>query len=243
MRDQSKTNSGLRKEPLLRSVFINYRRNDTEGEAGRLFDELVQRFNPESVFMDVAAIEPGRDFRKAIDESVASCSVLLAMIGQEWLNSKDVHGHRRLEVGSDFVRIELASALRRDIPVIPVLVRGAKMPSAEQLPDDLKELAYRNAIELSHARWRSDVQVLLDALGPYLDVPAAAIAETPAPLTTPVMTEALNSIPAASLDRIGKALAGHIGPVAEIIVKRAAKKSATVADLCALAAFLKTCAP
>jgi hypothetical protein len=81
--------------------------------------------------MDVSAIEPGRDFRKAIDESVSSCSVLLAMVGQEWLSTKDAQGRRRLQDANDFVRIELASALRRDIPVVPVLVRGAKMPTPE----------------------------------------------------------------------------------------------------------------
>lgn len=127
--------------------------------------------------MDVAAIEPGRDFRKAIDQSVATCSVLLAIIGHEWLEVKDTAGNRRLDDPNDFVRIELASALRRDIPVIPVLVRGAKMPRPDQLPEELKELAYRNAVVLNHVRWKSDVQVLLQALRPYIDVP-----QTPVPL-------------------------------------------------------------
>jgi hypothetical protein len=213
----------------------------------------VQQFDPESVFMDVAAIEPGRDFRKAIDESVATCSVLLAMIGQNWLNSKDAHGHRRLEADSDFVRIELASALQRDIPVIPVLVRGAKMPAAALLPDDLKELSYRNAIELSHARWRSDVEVLLQALRPYLNAPVAAGAPAPpAAPAEPLTTQAASDIPSASIDRVTRSLAGYIGPVAEVIVKRAAKRSATLAELCTVvameidsdkerAAFLKAC--
>jgi hypothetical protein len=155
----------------LRSIFVNYRRTDAEGEAGRLFDELTLQFSSERVFMDVAAIEPGRDFRKAIDESVAACSILLAVIGQEWLGSKDDAGRRRLENPNDFVRMELASALQRDIPVVPVLVRGAKMPHADQLPDVLKELAYRNAMELTHVRWKSDVQVLIQALRPHMDVP------------------------------------------------------------------------
>ena len=123
--------------------------------------------------MDVTTIEPGRDFRKAIDESVATCSVLLAMIGQEWLEVRDSRGGRRLDDANDFVRIEVASALRRDIPVVPVLVRGAKMPQAVELPDDLKDLAYRNAVELTHARWRSDVEVLLRALQPYLEASSA----------------------------------------------------------------------
>jgi hypothetical protein len=88
--------------------------------------------------MDVSAIEAGRDFRKAIEEGVTKCGVLLVVMGPEWLNAKNETGARRLDDPADFVRIETASALRRDIPVIPVLVRGASMPTAEQLPEDLK---------------------------------------------------------------------------------------------------------
>ena len=79
-------------------------------------------------------------------------------MGPEWLTAKDESGNRRLDDLTDFVRIETASALRRDIPVIPVLVRGAAMPRAEQLPDELKDLAYRNATELTHPRWKSDMR-------------------------------------------------------------------------------------
>ena len=84
--------------------------------------------------MDVAAIGVGRDFRRAIDESVASCGVLLALIGPAWLDERNENGERRLDDPGDFVRVETASALKRDIPVIPVLVRGAKMPRRDQLP-------------------------------------------------------------------------------------------------------------
>lgn len=193
--------------------------------------------------MDVAAIEPGRDFRKAIDQSVATCSVLLAMIGQEWLSSKDSQGTRRLDDANDFVRIELASALRRDIPVVPVLVRGAKMPRVEQLPDDLKELAYRNAVELTHARWKSDVQALLQALGPYLDEYADASNErggkearaaqnqeqTAKPMAGPAGD--VSKFDATTIERISNTLAAYIGPISEIIVKRAAKYSSSIEDL------------
>jgi hypothetical protein len=154
----------------LRSIFISYRRNDTEGEAGRLFDDLVSEFGENSVFMDVAAIEAGRDFRKVIDESVSTCGVLLAIVGKNWVDAKDENGNRRLDDPSDFVRLETASALRRDIPVIPVLVRGAKMPRPEELPDDLLDLAYRNCVELTHARWASDLQLLMEALRRQLKV-------------------------------------------------------------------------
>jgi hypothetical protein len=151
-------------------IFISYRRDDSEGEAGRLFADLVNRFGEASVFMDVAGIGPGRDFRKAIDESLAACDVLLAIIGRDWIDAKNDEQRRRLDDANDFVRIETASALKREIPVIPVLVRGAKMPRAEQLPGDLRELAYRHGVELTHARWGTDLQALIEGLGGEIPV-------------------------------------------------------------------------
>ncbi|MGA9717512.1 MAG: toll/interleukin-1 receptor domain-containing protein [Acidobacteriaceae bacterium] len=234
---------------LVRSVFVSYRRKDSEGESGRLFDDLTSHFGSESVFMDVSAIEPGRDFRKAIDQSVTTCSVLLAIIGQEWLELKDAGGRRRLEDPNDFVRLELASALRRDIPVIPVLVRGAKMPEMDRLPPDLQELAYRNAVELTHARWKSDVQLLIRALRPYLDVhpdaprrgeeagqrsnasPPAERPTTPVPLSRVDTAVAVPFSQPDALERICRELSSYIGPVAEVIVKRAARKCSTAEDL------------
>src|SRR5215470_3010070 len=94
----------------MRSIFISYRREDAEGEAGRLFDDLTGVFGEHSVFMDVAGIQMGRDFRKAIDESVATCGVLLAVIGRQWVEAKDETGRRRLDNPLDFVRLETASA-------------------------------------------------------------------------------------------------------------------------------------
>jgi hypothetical protein len=234
----------------LRSIFINYRRNDSEGEAGRLFDDLVSHFSDESVFMDVAAIEPGRDFRKAIDQSIANCDALLALIGLEWLEAKNATGERRLDDPNDFVRIELASALRRDIPVIPVLVRGAKMPHVDQLPEDLKELAYRNAVELTHPRWKSDVQVLIRALRAFMDAPPVGGAEGEKPPEkpgdAPPVTHAsgggasfaavTSTIDAQTMERISKELAAYIGPIAEVVVKRAAKRCTSTRDLCDLVA-------
>jgi hypothetical protein len=186
--------------------------------------------------MDVDAIQPGRDFRKAINESIHKCSVLLAILGPGWLESKNALGQKRLEDESDFVRREIASALQLDIPVVPVLVRGAKMPSAEQLPQDLRELAYRNAVELAHARWKSDLHVLIRALKPYLDQGG----DSPAPGST----RPVQAAPAASttamekevLDRVSRELAAFIGPIAEVVVKRAAKRCTSLADLCAIVA-------
>ncbi len=170
----------------MRAIFISYRRDDTEGHAGRLFEDLCDRFGKGAVFMDVAGIEPGRDFRRAIEQQVASCGVLLAMIGKNWLTVADAKGKRRLDDPSDFVRLETAGALKRDIPVIPVLVHQAEMPRAEDLPDDLKDLAFRNGVELNHARWASDVQLLIAALLPYVDAaPAVAVPAPPPPQPAP----------------------------------------------------------
>lgn len=151
-----------------RAIFISYRRDDTEGEAGRLFDDLTRAFGEKSVFMDVTDIKPGLDFRKVIDDNVASCGVLLAVIGPAWANITNSSGERRLDDPNDFVRLEIASALARDIAVIPVLVHSAQMPHPDQLPDNLKDLAYRNSVEITHTRWNSDVQLLIEALGQYV---------------------------------------------------------------------------
>jgi TonB family protein len=236
----------------LRGIFVSYRRSDSQGEAGRLFDDLVKHFGEDSVFMDVAAIEAGRDFRKAIEEGVTQCGVLLVVIGLEWLSAKDERGVLRLSDPSDFVRIETASALKRDIPVIPVLVRGAKMPSAEQLPDDLKDLAFRNGIELTHARWRSDIQLLLEALRRLLGEvspaatsgrPSEPLASTqpgasPRELQAPAELEGGTSarVDPESIRRVTRELALRIGPIADIVVKRAASRCSSLEDLYLMAA-------
>lgn len=127
--------------------------------------------------MDVAGINPGIDFRKAIDENVATCGVLLAMIGPGWTTITNGSGQRRLDDVNDFVRLEVASALARNIAVIPVLVHEAKMPRPDQLPDNLKDLAYRNSVEITHTRWNSDVQLLTKALSQYAASSSAASSE------------------------------------------------------------------
>jgi len=180
-----------------RAIFISYRRDDSEGEAGRLFDDLVRAYGDDTVFMDVAGIQPGLDFRKAIDANVSGCGVLLAMIGPTWTSVADASGNRRLDNPSDFVRLEIAAALARSIPVIPVLVHSAKMPSQDQLPDDLKDLAFRNSVEITHARWNSDVALLIGALKSYVSVNTASQAET-VHATVPVQLPAPQPSPSES---------------------------------------------
>lgn len=154
-----------------RPIFLSYRRDDTEGEAGRLYDDLARTFGEHCIFMDVVGISPGVDFRKVIDENVSQCGVLLALIGPTWATISGDDGKRRLENPNDFVRLEIATALKRDIAVIPVLVHGAHMPHQEQLPDALQDLAFRNSVEITHARWNSDVQLLMNALQAYVAAP------------------------------------------------------------------------
>jgi hypothetical protein len=177
----------LKSNDAMRAIFISYRRDDAEGHAGRLFQDLCESFGKDAVFMDVSGIEPGLDFRRAIDQQISSCGVLLAVIGKNWLNATDAAGRRRLDDPQDFVRLETATALRRGIPVVPVLVHEAQMPQADQLPEDLKDLAFRNAVELSHTRWDSDVELLVRALRRHVEEPgsAATTASVPAAADRP----------------------------------------------------------
>jgi len=150
--------------PSLR-IFLNYRREDASGHAGRLYDALSERFGAGNVFMDVDAIEPGLDFSEVVSDRVEDCDVLIAMIGKKWLDVSDSRGRNRLDRVDDFVRVELRAGLEREgTRVIPVLVQGAEMPSVEDLPEDLHKLAYRNAVELRDTSWTSDVARLERAL-------------------------------------------------------------------------------
>jgi hypothetical protein len=143
-------------------IFINYRREDTAGHAGRLYDALAARFGDDHVFMDIDAIDPGEDFTQVVEQSVGSCDVLLALIGRTWTSTVDREGRRRLDKPNDWVRVEIQTALDRpDTRVIPTLVQGAEMPSSDDLPPPLQKLSHRNAFEIRDNRWRSDVQRLI----------------------------------------------------------------------------------
>jgi len=152
------------------TVFISYRRENTAGEARALFNDLVARLGEDSVFMDVDSIALGRDFRSVLQETTASCDLMLVLIGRNWADAKDEVGRVRLENPADYVRLEIEAALKRDIAVTPVLVQGAHMPGPEDLPAEIRDLAYRNGFELSHNRWESDVGEMARRLD--LGVPA-----------------------------------------------------------------------
>lgn len=144
-------------------VFISYRRQDSQSAAGRLADHLKEHLRA-PVFRDVETIEPGVDFVEAIERALASCAVMLVVIGPRWLSATDAAGRRRLDDPNDYTRLEVGTALKRNVRVIPVLVEGAVMPDAEGLPEELKPLARRNAIELSDKRWEYDVSQLVETV-------------------------------------------------------------------------------
>jgi hypothetical protein len=145
-------------------IFISYRRSDSAMAAGRLYDHLSNHFSDHLLFMDIDTIEPGEDFVEVLQNAVGSCQALVAVIGPEWLSSTDQAGQRRLDDPNDFVRLEIAAALERNIRVIPVLVDGASMPTLQDLPDVLAKLARRNALFISNERFRYDIGKLIATL-------------------------------------------------------------------------------
>jgi hypothetical protein len=145
-------------------IFISYRREDSAGYAGRIYDRLVQHFGPDQIFMDVDNIRPGMDFVEAIEGAVGSCDVLVALVGKQWATITDDRGEKRLNNPNDFVRLEVKTALDRNILVIPTLVHGAGMPRQQDLPPELEKFTRRNAFEISNTRFHEDLTRLTNEL-------------------------------------------------------------------------------
>lgn len=171
---------------MVERIFISYRRDDSAGHAGRVFDRLKADFGGDVLFMDVDAIPLGSNFVRVLRDEVAKCSVLLAIIGPGWLDARDADGERRLDNSNDFVRVEIATALARDIPVIPILLDGARIPKPSLLPSDLAELSQRNGLDVRHASFHADMDKLVKGL-------RATGALVPPPLpSSPSAKEAFN---------------------------------------------------
>jgi len=186
---EKKNNTGA---VMPEQIFISYRRDDAAYVTGHINDLLRKEFGDESVFTDVDNIALGVDFRAVLDQTVSQCQVLLAVIGSGWLSAADREGKLRLQDPADFVRIEIESALKRNIPVIPLLVSGAKMPAAEDLPESLKGLAFRNGIQIRPAPdFGVDIARLIKNLRTHFDSrrtdePDSPIPLEPRPAETPV---------------------------------------------------------
>lgn len=139
-----------------RSIFLSYRRGDSQAIAGRLADDLGAAFGPERILFDRDLPDPGLPYADAVDQTLAGCAAVVVVIGPAF--------RARLQDPRDFVRQEIARGLASGLPVLPVLVNGAAMPAAAELPDDLTGLAFRQALAIDTGRWRSDVAALVEAL-------------------------------------------------------------------------------
>lgn len=147
-----------------RLIFLSYRRQDSSGHAGRLHDRLAAHFGSNQVFMDVDNIDPGEDFIEVIRNSVWASEVLLLVIGPQWASVTSKDGGRRLDDPNDFVRLEVASARERKIRLVPVLVGGARMPDARDLPHALRPIARLHAAEVTDVRFHADAAKLIEAI-------------------------------------------------------------------------------
>ncbi len=149
-------------------VFISYRRDDAAGEAGRLADHLLKRFGADRVFLDIETIESGDDFVQVLQRSLQETAAVLVVIGRQWVDIRNAAGKRRLDDPADFVRQEVEAALGRGVPVVPVLVQGAPLPRAEDLPTPLAPLVTRQTATLDHAEFHADAERLCDRLAPLI---------------------------------------------------------------------------
>jgi TIR domain len=163
-------------------LFISYRRQDAAAYAGRLRSDLAARYGDQHVFFDLANLEPGSDWTSSLHQAVADCDSMLVVMGPQWLSARDPSGRRRIDSADDFIRSEVAAALRLDKRVVPVLVGGATMPRAEELPEDVRGLAMRNALQLDDQRWHDDLEYLYFALDPLMGKAPRAAAGRTAPM-------------------------------------------------------------
>ncbi|MBX9637125.1 MAG: SUMF1/EgtB/PvdO family nonheme iron enzyme [Nitrosomonas sp.] len=156
-------------------IFINYRRDDSSGYAGRLHDRLADHFGHDQLFMDIDQIEPGEDFVEVIQEKLKAVQVAVVLIGKHWLDIADANGQRRLDNPDDWVRLEIVTLLERKIRVIPILIGRANAPNSSQLPECLASLARRQAHEISDHRFHSDVDKLIQVLEKALSAKATLV--------------------------------------------------------------------
>lgn len=158
------------------SIFISYRRSDSNDVTGRIYDRLSNHFGRDIVFKDVDSIPSGVDFRTYLNQGAGNCRVLIAVIGSTWLTVSDAHGKRRLDDPDDWVRAEIEIALRRGIPVIPLLVGGASPPGVEELPEALKQLSYQNAAQSRpDPDFHKDLDRLIQRLEEIVGIPESLV--------------------------------------------------------------------
>lgn len=173
-------------------IVVSYRRADS-AMSGRIFDRLVERFGQNSLFIDIDNIPFGGDFRKHIADALTSSDLLVAVIGRDWLGRRE-NAPARIMNAADPVRVEIETAMRSSVPILPVLIDGAMMPDPEQLPDSIKEFAFLNALEIESGRdFKVHIQRLFGAVAQLLGgkvaaeevapgTPVGLLSPTPAPV-------------------------------------------------------------
>lgn len=164
-------------------VFVSYRRDDSQGFAGRLADDLDERLGADRVFRDIE-IPIGSDFTEVLHRAIAASDVLLVVIGRRWAGGAAPGQPSRLLDPADWVRAEIEAAFARDKHVVPVLVGGAAMPGATELPEGIRRLVKLQAAEVSDRHWDDDVEALADrlrALCPGLDDDASNRSDNESP--------------------------------------------------------------
>lgn len=179
-------------------IFICYRRDDSEGYVGRLYDRLRERFN---VFMDTADISAGEDFSAKIRGVIRASTAMLVVIGPRWLTLEAEPGKPRLRAPKDHVRLEIVEGFRNNLKIIPVLVQGAQMPTADDLPRGTVPLSRLNAVEIRHSTFDQDFQKLIEHL-------ARVESDSDAPSAEPTLLPASETAAAEALSPTGSALTG-----------------------------------
>jgi hypothetical protein len=150
-------------------IFLSYRRDDSAYITDRIYDRLVKDFGEKTIFRDINNIPLGANFQSEIKRRVGQCNILLAVIGPNWINITDAHGQRRLDNPKDFVRLEIESALARNIPVVPLLVQGARVPQQSELPGRLKRIVFQNGMDIRPGRdFDHDMKRLIEQVEVYL---------------------------------------------------------------------------
>jgi hypothetical protein len=176
------------------NIFITYRREDTGSQAGRLHDQLGERYGPDAVFKDIDSIDPGRPWRQAVDDAVMSAEIVLAMIGPKWLRELKA---RSRSGGKDWVAYELEAALREGRRVIPLLVNGTQMPEAADLPETLVALTELQGFSVTDALWNAQMDELVRRLdrvvGPKATAAVPAVVDTPVAEAPVVETRAVET--------------------------------------------------
>lgn len=155
-------------ETFEQAVFIAYRRSDSRGYTGRIYDAIVRDLGRHQVFRDIGSLRPGRDFRQQVAAALQRTRVMIVVIGPDWLKAADSHGHRRIDDPDDLHRTEIRTALERGGIILPVLLGSAHMPPADELPEDIRALASVQALEISDRSWEADAQQLSETVAELL---------------------------------------------------------------------------